>query len=163
VGYFRRSRPAPGWVISAEQLRSDFQVLASEIESISQRLDVVESDKYAVPSMYRDLLTDIFIFTSVSTETTDELKKLIDYRAVSPPAAHAAMQSINMFLDHIEEFKVRVKDGLLELEVTSDQAREIVKDAWKRAKSKRPVGLETIETQRGGKEEWDWIDEQTWR
>jgi hypothetical protein len=160
---FRKQRSTQGWTVSAEQLRAEFQVFIDEIDSLSRRIDDLEADKYAISATYREFLRDIFVFVSVSTETAEDLMLLIGQRAISPPAANAAMQSLGVFQDSIDGFKARVVNGLLGLNVNAKDARWIVEDAWTQAKARRPGGLSLIEERRKGAKEWDWITEDSWK
>ena len=163
MGLFRKSRPTTPWAISAEQLHSEFRVLANEIKRMTEKLEGLESDRYAVPAMFRDVLRDAYVFLSVTTETADEIVLLVEANAVSPPASNAAMQSLKMFWESIDELRNRIQRGLIELGVEAKEAQEIFADSWAQAKSMRPTGLVTLEERNGVAFEWEWINDTTWK
>jgi len=182
MGIFRSKKSNPAFDRSALQVRESLQSIIDEIEGLQESvhsiLENIErlrsfttnsvnlSNKALIKDLVKlctDSLTQAFEIESVMTEMADDLLIEMTTKQISPHALKASMQSFSVFSDHVDESKAHLKLALIDLGVDVTQARKIIKKAWGDAKNSKPIGILKLEKMRGGKEEWDWITEETWK
>jgi hypothetical protein len=182
MGIFRSNKSNPSFNRSAMQVRESIQPIINELERLQESVQLIlenidllrgfttKSVNLSNKALINELvvlctgsLTKAFEIESVMTEMADDLMIEMSTKQISPHALKASMQSFSAFGDHVDESKAHLKLALIDLGVNTTQAREIIKKAWGDAKKSKPIGILKLEKLRGGKEEWDWITEETWK
>ena len=182
MGIFRSNKPNPSFDRSAMQVRETIQPIIDELERLQESVQLILDNidllrGYTTNSVNltnKALITDLidlctssftkaFEIDSVMYEMADDLLIQMTTKQISPHALKASMESFSVFDDHVTESKAHLKLALIDLGVNTTQAREIIKKAWGDAKNLKPIGILKLEKMRGGKEEWDWITEETWK
>jgi len=166
---------------TASQVRESLQPIINDVETlqedvqrileyIDRLLGVTNTVNLSNTALVKDIIrlcTDALAKTyeieSVMTEMADDLMIQMASKQVSPSSVNASMKSFQMFDEGLRECKSHLKLALLDLGVTTTQAKQIVKSSWATAKANKPIGILKIEKLRNGKEEWDWITDETWR
>ena len=182
MGIFRSKKLPVSFDRSALQVRESIQPIIDDVESLQEsvqliigNLDVLRglttdsvnlSNKALISELVElctSSLTKAFEIDSVMHEMADDLLIQMTTKQISPHALKASMDSFSVFGDVVMESKANLKLALIDLGVTTPQARKIIKKAWGDAKKSKPIGILKLEKMRGGKEEWDWITDETWR
>ena len=182
MGIFRSKKPPVSFDRSALQVRESIQPIIDDVESLQESVQLIlgnlnvlrgltpDSVNLSNKALINELvelctssLTKAFEIESMMTEMADDLLIEMTTKQISPHALKASMQSFSVFDDHVTESKAHLKLALIDLGVNTTQAREIIKKAWGDAKNLKPIGILKLEKMRGGKEEWDWITEETWK
>ena len=182
MGIFRSNKPNPSFDRSAIQVRETIQPIIDELERLQESVQLVLDNidllrGYTTNSVNltnKALITDLinlctssftkaFEIDSVMHEMADDLLIQMTTKQISPYALKASMESFSVFGDHVMESKANLKLAMIDLGVTTPEARKIIKKAWGDAKKSKPIGILKLEKMRGGKEEWDWITDETWR
>ena len=182
MGFFGSRRKTEIYDRSASQVRADLQPIIDNIESLQERIDTIMnhidvlrgfstntvdlSNKSLISDITRictESLTKAYEIESVITEVADDLMIQMSLKQVSPAAVNASMKSIQLFDAELTECKAQLKIAFLDLGVTTNQAKQIVKKSWQAARASKPIGILKIEKLRNGKEEWDWITDETWQ
>jgi len=182
MGIFRSNKSNPSFDRSAMQVRESIQPIIDELERLQESVQLIlenidllrgfttNSVNLNNKALINELLelctgslTKAFEIESVMTEMADDLLIEMTTKQISPHALKASMQSFSAFDEHVDESKAHLKLALIDLGVNTTQAREIIKKAWGDAKKSKPIGILKLEKLRGGKEEWDWITEETWK
>lgn len=182
MGLFGSRRQPQSFDRTASQVRESLQPvindigsLQGEIQTILEYIDRLRgftsntvdlSNQALVKDIIRlctEALAKTYEIESVITEMADDLMIQMASQQVSPASVNASMKSFQVFDEGLRECKSHLKLALLDLGVTTTQAKQIVKSSWATAKANKPIGILKIEKLRDGKEEWDWITDETWR
>lgn len=182
MGLFGSKKKTGSFDRSAAQVREALQPIIDEIEVLQEGIDRVTdhievlrgfatnrvdlSNKSLIEDLIRlcaDYLTKAYEIESLMTEMADDLMIQMSTRQISPAAANASMKSIQFLDEGLRECKAQLKISFLDLGVTTAEAKKIVKTSWEAARASTPIGILKIEKLRNGKEEWDWITDETWR
>lgn len=132
-------------------------------------LDVIEKKYNEIDDKNAGLifeLTDIasicYLYMGVSTAQSMELFEKMRQGVISAPAMDAVNKSFKLYYKQVNAYLSACNLLLVQNSYTYKKAIKFHKDSWKRAKERRPIEMEKLESIRES-DVWSWIDENSWQ
>ena len=148
-------------VIAAVDVREMIQPIIDSHGKLSELMSEESS-----PNEFLDYalsgLTHFYLYEAIAALKGDEIYRLGVSGKISPSAFNAAMKSINLISSSVDELMAVFTQTLVDFEIPYKKAIELHKKAWAAAKLQSPQGIKNLEEALGGKNKWDWINEETW-
>ncbi len=149
-------------VVDSYQVKALITPTINLLDVIEKKYNKIDDKSAGLIFELTDIASICYVFMGVSTAQSMELFEKMKQGVISAPAMDAVNKSFKLYYEQVNAYLSACNLLLVQNGYTYKKATKFHKDSWKRAKERRPIEMEKLESIRES-DVWSWIDENSWQ